>query len=74
MKTLTATQIREIADKFAGSRCWLLVNGVKCEAKVTGRLNDHATISPLLMELSPVEFSWAAVARIMATRETTFVA
>lgn len=52
---------KQIADRYSGQGCTL--NGEP--AKITGRLNSRATVASLTTATS-VEFSWAAVARIMA--------
>ncbi len=55
------TITREIARQFTGKSCWL--DG--SPAKVTGRLEPFATISPLNPQLATVVYSWHTVNRIM---------
>ena len=51
---------KAIADEWTGQHCWL--NGR--DAKVTGRLNQFATIATLDGELA-VDFAWHTVNNIM---------
>lgn len=56
-----AATIQRIADKWAGESC--LLNGEL--AKVVGRVNGFATISPLDPEIGTASYSWHTVDRIM---------
>lgn len=53
-----------IANKYSGELCQLYtLNGIE-RAKVTGRLNKHATIASLDSALS-IEVNWQTVERKM---------
>ena len=63
------TAMREIiAENYAGRGCTL--NGHP--AKVCGRLNRTAMVSPLDMRQEAVEFSWRAVALVMEEHNGAF--
>ncbi len=51
-----------LQEKYTGKTCTLDGHA----AKITGRVNQFATITPLNPKLGIVEFSWQAVERIMS--------
>ena len=61
MQRLTRNQRSAISEEFTGAACTL--DGKP--AKITGRLNEFATVGALQGWMAS-EFSWEAVARIMA--------
>lgn len=55
------TDVEYIKDCYVGQLCWLNDR----RAKITGRANRFATISPLDPAFGSVEFNWRSVPRIM---------
>jgi hypothetical protein len=62
---MSAAIIKEIKQQFVGQHCWLVIDDIEWNAKITGNKNKFATVAPLNPNIPSVEFSWFVVNRIM---------
>ncbi len=63
-----------IANEYSALECVLVnTDGTKHGAKIIGRLDLFATISPFNRDVPEIEYSWTAVKRVMDNDKTFYI-
>ena len=63
-------EVKQLADKYTGQHCFLVVGGKRHSAIISGRQLPFARVTAVLTSSQSVEFCWQTVDRIMqSTKE-----
>lgn len=62
---MLSKKIKQLAEQYAGQRCFLVIEDKRHSAIITGRQLPFAQVTAVLTNNQSVEFCWQTVDRVM---------